>query len=387
MTDIVRRVEDILGPWPSPDEVRHAMLLLAEHVQRHDELVAAQWEYDGGVDARAMPDDRMDALCQRVRALREEIAGAAEGINLADASGVGIALLTPEEFLAREGGVVPQAELDVANATIDSLQEQLDGAWADANEHAEKANKRIKELEEKLRYAEYALGVMKDADDFDADANAADQRRMKMLEGRVDAKTDEINRLVRHARELEEEVKAANAAYQAMHDAWLERNDTIATLERRNHELAAHLHTLCDETRMQSSRELDRIKALRAEVAEHRRQRDADMQREEALKSALQGVESRLRDVSEARGIAEDKCEVLEMKLAERDADAELGRAIRELKPNSRDWQIRVECEIGEETSRYRIVSDVRSPGVCVVPGVWYPTLMAAINAYKKEGD
>jgi hypothetical protein len=111
------------------------------------------------------------------------------------------------------------------------------------------------------------------------------------------------------------------------------------------------------------------------------------MQREEALKSALQGVESRLRDVSEARGIAEDKCEVLEMKLAERDADAELGRAIRELKPNSRDWQIRVECEIGEETSRYRIVSDVRSPGVCVVPGVWYPTLMAAINAYKKEGD
>ena len=104
---------------------------------------------------------------------------------------------------------VPQerldAELAVANTTIDSLQEQLEGAWADANEHADKANKRIKELEEKLRYAEYALGVMKDADDFDADANAAGQRRMKMLEERVTAKTDEINALKRQIRELEDD--------------------------------------------------------------------------------------------------------------------------------------------------------------------------------------
>lgn len=297
--ELRERIEEMLGEYPISVVLRRAILLLAEHLQRHDELVAAQWEYDGGVDARAMPDDRMDVLCRRVRALREEIAGAAEGINLADASGAGIALLTPEEFLAREGGVVPQAELDVANATIDSLQEQLDGAWADANEHAEKAERRIKGLEEKLRYAESVSEMLRDAGDFDADAATQDQRRIKMLERRIDAKVDEINGLKREnaegrrlvaavvqregalkerVRELEEELEMANTAYRAMHDGVVGRNDTVAAMDKRIREL-----------------------------------------------------EAQVRDLGEERGIAEDKCEVMEARLALRDADAEMGKAIREL--------------------------------------------------------
>jgi hypothetical protein len=84
--DIEAKLADLEGSnYPQVrDALRDAMLLLAAHLQRHDELVAVQWEYDGGVDARVMPDDRMEALCQRMHALRAEIAGEAGEVIAAE---------------------------------------------------------------------------------------------------------------------------------------------------------------------------------------------------------------------------------------------------------------------------------------------------------------
>lgn len=37
--ELSKRIDNILGPWPTPDRVREGILLLARHLQRHDELV------------------------------------------------------------------------------------------------------------------------------------------------------------------------------------------------------------------------------------------------------------------------------------------------------------------------------------------------------------
>ena len=58
MTTLGQRIDNILGPWPTPDQVREAFLLLARHLQRHDELVSARvtWQelrrFGGGETTR-----------------------------------------------------------------------------------------------------------------------------------------------------------------------------------------------------------------------------------------------------------------------------------------------------------------------------------------------
>ena len=44
-----QRIDNILGPWPTPDQTREGMLLLAKHLQRHDELVTLQRDIDAEV--------------------------------------------------------------------------------------------------------------------------------------------------------------------------------------------------------------------------------------------------------------------------------------------------------------------------------------------------
>jgi len=44
-----QRIDNILGPWPTPDQTREAFLLLARHLQRHDELVTLQRDIDAEV--------------------------------------------------------------------------------------------------------------------------------------------------------------------------------------------------------------------------------------------------------------------------------------------------------------------------------------------------
>jgi len=52
-----QRIDNILGPWPTPDQVREAFLLLARHLQRHDELVTLQRDIDAyATDRRCNPD-------------------------------------------------------------------------------------------------------------------------------------------------------------------------------------------------------------------------------------------------------------------------------------------------------------------------------------------
>jgi hypothetical protein len=68
-----QRIDNILGPWPTPDQVREALLLLAKHLQRHDELVALQRDIDACATDRLMPDDALDSFEAQRDALRREI--------------------------------------------------------------------------------------------------------------------------------------------------------------------------------------------------------------------------------------------------------------------------------------------------------------------------
>lgn len=97
-----QRIDNILGPWPTPDQVREAFLLLARHLQRHDELVTLQCGIDAYAECRRMPDDALDALEAHRDRLRQEIW---DGTQI--------------PHLAKEAG----AELDAANERIEELQE------------------------------------------------------------------------------------------------------------------------------------------------------------------------------------------------------------------------------------------------------------------------
>ena len=68
-----QRIDNILGPWPTPDSVREALLLLAKHLQRHDELVTLQRDIDAYAADRRMPDDALDSFEAQRDALRREI--------------------------------------------------------------------------------------------------------------------------------------------------------------------------------------------------------------------------------------------------------------------------------------------------------------------------
>ena len=52
-----QRIAAILGEWPTPDQTREGILLLARHLQRHDELVTLQRDIDAyAADRRCNPD-------------------------------------------------------------------------------------------------------------------------------------------------------------------------------------------------------------------------------------------------------------------------------------------------------------------------------------------
>ena len=97
-----QRIDNILGPWPTPDQVREAFLLLARHLQRHDELVTLQRDIDAYAECRRMPDDALDALEAHRDRLQQEISDG-----------------TPIPHLAKEA----EAELDAATERIEELQE------------------------------------------------------------------------------------------------------------------------------------------------------------------------------------------------------------------------------------------------------------------------
>ena len=70
---LTQRIDNILGPWPTPDRVREGILLLARHLQRHDELVTLQRDIDAYATDRRMPDDALDSFEAQRDALRREI--------------------------------------------------------------------------------------------------------------------------------------------------------------------------------------------------------------------------------------------------------------------------------------------------------------------------
>jgi hypothetical protein len=49
--ELSKRIDNILGPWPTPDQVREALLLLARHLQRHDERERAEAQNQSGKGA------------------------------------------------------------------------------------------------------------------------------------------------------------------------------------------------------------------------------------------------------------------------------------------------------------------------------------------------
>lgn len=157
-----------------------ALRVLAEHVQRHDELVAAEWRYNRNVDMRAYPDGEMDELCTKMRYLRAEIAGLSE--EAAEQEGEEVYVLTekgraladsprardvagPEDFdeylsgadNVYAGPMVPKEELDVAKERIERLERELaerdrtinwqEGCISDKTDRANELRRRVERLE------------------------------------------------------------------------------------------------------------------------------------------------------------------------------------------------------------------------------------------------
>jgi FtsZ-binding cell division protein ZapB len=94
--ELSKRIDNILGPWPTPDQVREALLLLARHLQRHDELVTLQRDIDAYGEDRQMPDDALDALeaqrdalRRRIEELKDELRGERERAEAQNQSGKG----------------------------------------------------------------------------------------------------------------------------------------------------------------------------------------------------------------------------------------------------------------------------------------------------------
>lgn len=227
--ELTKRILNLLSVYLVPDEERDAFWLLAEHVQRLDELVAIQWQKDVCANDYSLPNDVLDGLWARQNELRKAIwdetplrleDGIQQPPEQADEEGVGPYKLHADVAALRGRGVVSEEDLDAANERI---------------------------------------------------------------------------------RELEAQLETANANYREMHDAWLERNDTIRKMDKRNRE-------------------------LEAELAEHRRMSShvaTVMRREEALKKRVEELEHE-KYVGQVKGWADEY---------ERDADAEVGRAIRGLRP------------------------------------------------------
>lgn len=235
-----QRIDNILGPWPTPDQTREGMLLLARHLQRHDELVTLQRDIDAYAECRRMPDDALDALEAHRDRLRQEIWDG-----------------TPIPHLAKEA----EAELDAANERIEELQE----------------------------------GASK------ADVGPLDLEAIESKAHRLMVATWECDKL-------------------SYTDQWQLTSRDVPAL-------------VAEVRRLHAERD-----AAQAEVAEHRRHVATVMQREDALKKRVEELED------------------------ERDADAEVGRAIRGLRPKKghRHVELYIKSEgIGEwAITRYNIIFD-----------------------------
>ncbi len=225
MTTLGQRIDNILGPWPTPDGTLEAFRLLAKHLQRHDELVTLQRDIDAYAECRRMPDDALDALEAHRDRLRQEIWDG-----------------TPIPHLAKEA----EAELDAANERIEELQE----------------------------------GASK------ADVGPLDLEAIESKAHRLMVATWECDKL-------------------SYTDQWQLTSRDVPALVAEVRRLHA-----------------ERDKA-QAEVAEHRRHVATVMQREEALKKRVEELEHE-KYVGQVKGWADEY---------ERDADAEVGRAIRGLRP------------------------------------------------------
>ncbi len=305
-----QRIAASLGEWPTPDRVREAFLLLARHLQRHDELVTLQCCIDAYAECRRMPDDALDALEAHHDRLQQEIWDG-----------------TPIPHLAKEA----EAELDAANERIEELQE---GA-------------------------------------SNADVGPLDLEAIESKAHRLMVATWECDKL-------------------SYTDQWQLTSRDVPALVAEVRRLHA-----------------ERDKA-QAEVAEHRRHIATVMRREEALKKRVEELEDERDDAKEqatslaslarvskalaakrAETIAaqQQHIEVLNRRLAERDADAEVGRAIRELRPREGHLYAEARIRPGGETPCCCRVS-WRTPGRDGVRNTrFYDSLADAIKEYNERED
>ena len=325
-----QRIDNILGPWPTPDQTREGILLLARHLQRHDELVTLQRDIDAYAADRRMPDDALDALEAHRDRLRQEIWDGTPILHLAKEAEADTGL-PPLEFkpMATYGwgpdAAVKQMADTVQRWTVELSQriaKDADGKMAAAlreygfvpKAELDTANERIEELQE---------GASK------ADVGPLDLEAIESKAHRLMVATWECDKL-------------------SYTDQWQLTSRDVPALVAEVRRLHA-----------------ERDKA-QAEVAEHRRHVATVMGREEALKKEIAELEARL---------------------AERDADSEVGRAIRGWKPKAghiRAWieQIRM---IADGTPRYRMMWR-KAPGreghTC-----WYCSIADAIREYNERED
>ena len=239
MNTIEQRIKDAMAPYEDAP-FRAAILLLAEHVQRHDDLVAAQWRFDRGVDMRRGPDEEMDELPLSIAALRAEIAGMPPEVieyeqdeerrRMEEVSAKMARPTTVRECIAEEkrreameechippldfkpitffGSGPGAAERQADNAVYrwteivtKHIAEDMNGLMVDALRESgfvpkaelDAAEKRIKELEEKLSHVEYVNELLQDAEKFDhaendrlAHERDAAKKRIKELEKKTE---------------------------------------------------------------------------------------------------------------------------------------------------------------------------------------------------------
>ena len=227
--------------------------------------------------------------------------------------------------------------------------------------HAEldAANKRIKELEEEVADKEYAemftrrgleakLSFQKNLAEKRVEIIEQLNRRIQELEDGA-AKANELIHLYKNQRD-ENEREAQECG-----DVCLALEDKLA----RAYDVMSGGRISKPETDFETvyavyqSEVLDELTRLESEVAEHRRHVATVMQREDALKKRVEELEDERDDakeqatslaslarVSEALAakraetiaVQQQHIEVLNRQLAERDADAEVGRAVRYLR-------------------------------------------------------
>ena len=194
--DIEAKLADLEGSnYPQVrDALRDAMLLLAKHLQRHDELVAIQRDIDAYAECRAMPDDTLADMDARRDEVRQQIWEETPLVDLGQcvAAVEEIRDAGREELIREVCGDLT----DEQRRSLERVHEQIAGPYreleADVAALRERgfvpaaeldaADKRAKELEEKLAYAEYVNGLLQDAEKFDRDENA-ELTREKDAEG------------------------------------------------------------------------------------------------------------------------------------------------------------------------------------------------------------